>query len=190
MGYDHVRFTLRCSQLAASPSKRRRSLPQLAALDMSADPKRAVLDEEEDGPSPYSKRARLDTRKPVALLTGALGGIGSATATVLRDAGFEVIATDRSVQLRSVLLRCLVCWVSGRRPSRLPVFSPCLRRRPAVCSSAALLGFDSNRCVSLLQSWQPWQPSKYPGRSIVRPSLTLCRSQLRRQVRRAALLPV
>ena len=45
------------------------------------------------------KRARVDVSsdgKKVALLTGALGGIGSATAAVLRESGYEVIGMDRS----------------------------------------------------------------------------------------------
>ncbi len=45
------------------------------------------------------KRARVDVSadgKKIALLTGALGGIGSATAAVLRESGYEVIGMDRS----------------------------------------------------------------------------------------------
>jgi NAD(P)-dependent dehydrogenase (short-subunit alcohol dehydrogenase family) len=46
------------------------------------------------------KRPRISVessgRKPVALLTGALGGIGSATAAVLRESGYEVIGMDRN----------------------------------------------------------------------------------------------
>ena len=48
------------------------------------------------------KRARVDVSsdrpdgKKVALLTGALGGIGSATAAVLRESGYLVIGMDRS----------------------------------------------------------------------------------------------
>jgi nucleoside-diphosphate-sugar epimerase len=49
------------------------------------------------------KRARVDVTsdkpdgaKKIALLTGALGGIGSATASVLRESGYEVIGMDRS----------------------------------------------------------------------------------------------
>lgn len=46
------------------------------------------------------KRARVDVSsdgKKIALLTGALGGIGAATAAVLRESGYEVIGMDRSM---------------------------------------------------------------------------------------------
>ena len=52
-----------------------------------------------DAASPSRKRARVDVSadgKKVALLTGALGGIGSATAAVLKESGYEVIGMDRS----------------------------------------------------------------------------------------------
>ena len=56
--------------------------------------------ERDDGGTSPRKRARVsvgeDGRKPVALLTGALGGIGSSTAAVLKESGFEVIGMDRS----------------------------------------------------------------------------------------------
>jgi nucleoside-diphosphate-sugar epimerase len=52
-----------------------------------------------DASSSPRKRARVDVSadgKKIALLTGALGGIGSATAAVLRESGYEVIGMDRS----------------------------------------------------------------------------------------------
>ena len=84
---------------AAAAAAARASLPTATLCEQPPPHVQSGMADAADDSSSPRKRPRVDVSldgKKIALLTGALGGIGAATATVLRESGYEVIGMDRS----------------------------------------------------------------------------------------------
>lgn len=103
------------------------------------------------------KRPRISVessgRKPVALLTGALGGIGSATAAVLRESGYEVSSVQRHCCFLLLVSSIRTAYGAGQRNRCRAMRIPVHQTEPETCIHRQrvplvfLVGFCSARSV-------------------------------------------